>query len=105
SIPTSANQEDHVSMATYAAKRLLTMTQNTAAIVAIELLAACQGVDFRRPLKTSKKLEKVFASIREKVSYYEKDRYFAPDIAAIKQWVLCGKIKEIIPDVVKIYHS
>ncbi len=87
SLPTSANQEDHVSMATYAARRLLTMTENTAGIVAIELLAACQGIDFRRPLKTSPQLEKVFALVREQVPFYDKDRYFAADIAAIKPMV------------------
>jgi histidine ammonia-lyase len=87
SIPTSANQEDHVSMATYAARRLLPMTENTAGIIAIELLAACQGIDFRRPLKTSKKLEKVFSLMREQVDFYESDRFFAPDIAAARKLV------------------
>lgn len=93
SLPTSANQEDHVSMATYAARRLLPMAENTAGIVAIELLAACQGIDFRRPLKTSPKLETVFARVREHVSFYEIDRYFAPDIAAIKHLVQQGLVK------------
>ena len=61
SIPTSANQEDHVSMATYAARRLGDMADNAAAIVAIELLAACQGIEFRRPLETTPVLEEAFA--------------------------------------------
>lgn len=94
SLPTSANQEDHVSMATYAARRLLQMTENSAGIIAIELLAACQGIDFRRPLKTSTTLEKVFSLVREHVSFYEKDRFFAPDIAAVKQLILSGKISQ-----------
>ena len=92
SLPTSINQEDHVSMATYAARRLLQMAENTAAIVAIELLAACQGIDFIRPLKTSASLEKVHQLIREHVDFYEQDRFFAPDIEKIKLLIQSGKI-------------
>ena len=95
SIPTSANQEDHVSMATFAARRLLSMVENTAGIVAIELLAASQGIDFRRPLKTSVQLEKVHALVREHVEFYKEDRFFAPDIAAIKKIVLSGRLKKV----------
>ncbi len=94
SIPTSANQEDHVSMATYAARRLLPMTENTAGIIAIELLAACQGIDFRRPLKSSPQLEKIIALVREQVPFYETDRFFAPDIAAAKQIVQSGALRD-----------
>lgn len=96
SLPTSANQEDHVSMATYAARRLLTMAENTANIVAIELLAACQGIDFRRPLQTSPALEKVFALVREHIPFYAVDRYFAPDIAAAKKIVTSGLLTSLI---------
>lgn len=85
SIPTSANQEDHVSMATFAARRLLMMTDNTAGILAIELLAACQGIEFRKPHKTSAPLAKACDLLRERVSFYDQDRYFAPDIAAAKE--------------------
>jgi len=95
SIPTSANQEDHVSMATYAARRLLPMTENTNGIIAIELLAACQGIDFRRPLKTSPILEMVFAEIRRHVEFYSQDRFFAPDISAIKKVIEAGILKQI----------
>jgi histidine ammonia-lyase len=91
-IPTSANQEDHVSMATYAARRLEDMAQNTAAIVAIELLAAAQGIDFHRPLKTSAQLEHVHAQLRQQVPFYDADRFFAPDIEAAKQLVLKGEL-------------
>lgn len=98
SLPTSANQEDHVSMATYAARRLLPMTENTAGIIAIELLAACQGIDFRRPLKTSPFLEKMFAYIREKISFYDKDRYFAPDIAAMKNMIIQNELSQFMPN-------
>jgi histidine ammonia-lyase len=92
SLPTSANQEDHVSMATYAARRLLTMNNNTQSILAIELLAACQGIDFRRPLTTSPILENVFSTIRKVVPFYDKDRYFAPDIAAVEQLLKTGEL-------------
>lgn len=92
SLPTSANQEDHVSMATYAARRLFAMTENLTGIVAIELLAACQGIDFKRPLKTSTTLEKIFSQVRAHVSFYDKDRYFAPDIATVKSLVQSGML-------------
>jgi len=64
SIPTSANQEDHVSMATHGARRLLTMTTNLLNIIAIELLAAAQGIDFRKPLQTSGSLQQAHAALR-----------------------------------------
>ena len=80
SLPTSANQEDHVSMATFAGRRLRDMADNTAGILAVELLAACQGVDFRTPNKAAAPLEEAKALLRQEVSFYDKDRYFAPDI-------------------------
>lgn len=80
SIPTSANQEDHVSMATFAARRLTDMAGNTRGILAVELLASVQGLDFRQPLCTSATLEKVRAQLRTRVPFYDKDRYFAADI-------------------------
>ncbi|MQQ99895.1 histidine ammonia-lyase [Glaciimonas soli] len=94
SLPTSANQEDHVSMATFAGRRLNEMAHNTATIVAIELLAAAQGVDFHQPLKTSAMLNKVQQRLREKVGFYDKDRFFAPDIEASKQLVMQGALSE-----------
>ena len=90
SLPTSANQEDHVSMATFAARRLGDMADNTAGIVAIELLAAAQGVGFRAPLVTSPALQRAMAAIRARVPFYTEDRYFAPDIEAIKTLVAGG---------------
>jgi len=81
SISTSANQEDHVSMAAHGARRLLAMADNLRAIVAIELLAAVQGCDFHS-LRTSEVLEGVRAKLRSVVARLEDDRYFAPDIAA-----------------------
>ena len=90
SIPTSANQEDHVSMATSAARRLHCMIDNTATILAIELLAACQGLEFHKPLRTSPQLEAYYEKVRAVVAPYDVDRYFAPDIAAVKKMVLSG---------------
>jgi len=97
SLPTSANQEDHVSMATYAARRLSDMADNAAAIVAIELLAAAQGIEFRRPLASSDVLEEAHAIIRSKVPALDQDRFFAPDIEAIKALVVAGAFNHMMP--------
>jgi histidine ammonia-lyase len=94
SIPTSANQEDHVSMATHAARRLGPMLENAAAVVGIELLAAAQGIDFHRPARSSASLERVHAAIRAAVAFYSADRYFAPDIEAGKQLVKTARFTE-----------
>ena len=105
SLPTSANQEDHVSMATFGARRLSDMAFNSASVIAIELLAAAQGIDLRAPEKTSKILQKMCAKIRDKVDYYDKDRYFAPDIEAItalvKEGVFSDPIMDILPSGIK----
>ncbi|MCC2617481.1 histidine ammonia-lyase [Aestuariibacter halophilus] len=87
SLPTSANQEDHVSMATFAGRRLRDIFDNVAGILAVEWLAACQGLDFRKPLKTSEPLQPLMGLLREKVPFYDKDRYFAPDIENAKQLI------------------
>src|SRR5258706_1753662 len=97
SLPTSANQEDHVSMATFAARRLADMARNSAGIVAIELLAAAQGIDFRAPLKTSPALQQVHALVRSRVAFYDHDRYFAPDIEAICALVESGAFRRFVP--------
>src|SRR5271168_962294 len=82
SIPTSANQEDHVSMAAHGARRLLDMAKNADAVVAIELLAAAQGCDFHAPLKSSAALEAVRALLRAQVPHLTDDRHFHPDMQA-----------------------
>jgi len=92
SLPTSANQEDHVSMATFAARRLHQMAHNTCVIVGIELLAACQGIEFHRPLRSSETLESVHAQLREQVAPYDADRFFAPDIEAARTMVWQGAL-------------
>jgi histidine ammonia-lyase len=79
-IPTSANQEDHVSMATHAARRLMPMAQNLAHIIGIEALLACQGLDLRSPLKTSEALQKAYHAVREVSPKLEKDRVISGDI-------------------------
>jgi histidine ammonia-lyase len=96
SLPTSANQEDHVSMSTFAARRLGDMASNTAAIIAIELLAAAQGIDFRAPLKTSRRLQEVHGIVRSRVGFYDHDRYFAPDITAIQSLVEAGAFHRFV---------
>ena len=92
SIPTSANQEDHVSMAAHGARRLLEMTANAAHVIGIELLTAAQGCDFRSPLKSSATLEAVRALLRKDVPSLADDRYFAPDIAHATSLVTSGAL-------------
>ncbi len=92
SLPTSANQEDHVSMSTFAARRLLEMVDNTANIVAIEVLAACQGIDLRRPLKTSPRLQTYHEAVRCHVSFYESDRPFTHDIEIVRSLIATGQL-------------
>ncbi|MGS2718913.1 histidine ammonia-lyase [Eionea flava] len=99
SLPTSANQEDHVSMATFAARRLANMAENTRGIIAIELLAAAQGMDFRRPLKSSPKVELAYDLIRERVSFYDQDRYFSPDINSIADSIREAIFRPLVEDI------
>ncbi|MFA4951007.1 histidine ammonia-lyase [Brevundimonas sp.] len=97
-VPTSANQEDHVSMATHGARRLLDMAENTATVVGIELLAAAQGLEFHRPLASSPALEQVFALVREAAAPYASDHYFAPDIARATDGVRAGRYRAFAGD-------
>lgn len=92
SIPTSANQEDHVSMAAHAARRLLPMAENTAGILAIELLAGAQGCDFHAPLSSSPLLERARALVRAEVPHLDEDRYAAPDIQSALALVRTGRL-------------
>lgn len=95
SLPTSANQEDFVSMATFAARRLTQMNRNTANILAVELLAAAEGIEFHRPLKSSPALEAAHALIRKNSPRFDKDRFFAPSIVATQELV-SGRAFEIL---------
>ena len=92
SLPTSANQEDHVSMATFAARRLKPMLDNTAHIVAIELLAAAQGIEFLRPLRSSEALETVHQKVRSVSAAMMQDRSLASDMQAVQGMVKNGAI-------------
>ncbi len=96
SLPTSANQEDHVSMATFAARRLQGMISNTANILGIELLAAAQGIEFLRPLKSSAALEAVHALLRKDVPAHNVDRYLAPDMAHATTMVRDGTVASVV---------
>lgn len=92
STPTSANQEDHVSMAAHGAIRLFRMNKNLANILAIELLCSARGIEFRAPLTTSKPLQQVIAKLRSNVSSLEQDRYMASDIAKACDMVIDGQV-------------
>ena len=101
SIPTSANQEDHVSMATFAARRLHDMLDNVAHIVAIELLAAAQGIEFHRPLKSSEPLENALKQVRAISARYSRDRSLSVEIDTLAQkvneGVFCDDARTILP--------
>jgi histidine ammonia-lyase len=83
-------------MATYAGRRLKEMASNTASILAIELLAAAQGMDFRAPLCSSSKIENAKAFLRQKVSFYDEDRYFSDDIQKATEVVTSGEFNQYI---------
>lgn len=96
STPTSANQEDHVSMAGHGARRLSRMVENLNHILGVELLCAARGVEFRAPLQTSPQLQKTIARLRQDVSSLQEDRYMAPDLKAAKELVASGILLEAI---------
>ena len=96
SLPTSANQEDHVSMATFAARRLGEMVNNTAVVVGIEAMAAAQGIELKRGLKSSPLVEAEFAKLRTVVAYLDRDRYLAPDIEAVRLWALAADLPDVL---------
>jgi histidine ammonia-lyase len=93
-IPTSANQEDHVSMATHGAYRLLDMAANAASIIGVELMAAAEAIEHHRPMKTGPRLEPVLALLRGRIAPLTEDRYLAPDLAAATALVLSGAVGE-----------
>ncbi len=106
SLPTSANQEDHVSMATFAARRLQAMIDNTAHILGIEWLAAAQGIEFLRPMRSSVALEQAHALLREQIPAMDQDRYLAPDIAHATRLVRDGSLSRIfrtLPDLPQLW--
>jgi histidine ammonia-lyase len=96
SLPTSANQEDHVSMATFAARRLQPMITNTAHILGIELLAAAQGIEYLRPLTSSRPIEAAHALLRRDCPSVDRDRYLAPDIERATALVTDGRLARLM---------
>jgi histidine ammonia-lyase len=96
SLPTSANQEDHVSMATFAARRLQPMIANTAYILGIELLAAAQGIEFLRPMQSSAPIERAHALLRSVCPSVDRDRYLAPDIERATALVTDGRLARLL---------
>ncbi|MCM2294113.1 histidine ammonia-lyase [Allorhizobium sp. BGMRC 0089] len=106
STPTSANQEDHVSMACHGARRLLPMTDNLFSIIGIEALTAVQGIEFRAPLTTSPELAKAMAAVRESVPTLEEDRYMAGDLAAAGALIANGAlIAAITPGILPVLEG
>jgi histidine ammonia-lyase len=99
SIPTSANQEDHVSMATFGARRLRDMTENSDYVVAVELLSAVQAVEFHYPHLTSVTLQSVVAELRARVPSYTEDRFFAPDIIAARNIISESYFYDLVVDI------
>lgn len=95
SIPTSANQEDHVSMAPAAGARLWKMAQNSLHVIAIEYLAACQGIDLRGDYQVAPTLQKAKDTLRARVAYYDKDRFFTPDIEAAADIITSGALADL----------
>jgi histidine ammonia-lyase len=92
STPTSANQEDHVSMAAHAARRLMRMNANLNVILGVEAMCGAQGIEFRAPLQTSEALQTVISRLRTQVPTLTEDRYLAPCIGAAANMVASGAL-------------
>ncbi|MFL6760169.1 histidine ammonia-lyase [Sphingomonas sp.] len=92
SIPTSAGQEDHVSMAPIAARKAAQIARNAAGVIAVELMAGAEGIDYHAPLKTSAKLQKVYDGVRAHSPHFTADRYWADEMSALQSAVLAGEI-------------
>ena len=92
SIPTSAGQEDHVSMAPIAARKAGTIARNAAGVIAVELMAAAEGIDYHAPLNTSARLQAIHAQVRERSPHFTADRYWADEMRALQDAVLAGEI-------------
>ena len=98
SIPTSANQEDHVSMATFAARRLSDMADNVLGVLAIEWLSAAQGIEFLRPLTSSEALERAIERLRKDVASFNQDRFFAPEIEKARGLIRAGILDDLVEE-------
>ena len=105
SLSTSAGTEDHVSMGGFAARKCLQVVRNVEKVIAIELLAACQAIEFLRPLKTTVPLEEVIKVVRSSVAAWDQDRYMSPDITATARMLKEGKIWRAVRTQIEAYHS
>jgi histidine ammonia-lyase len=94
SIPTSAGQEDHVSMAPIAARKAGEIARNAAGVIAVELMAGAEGIDYHAPLQTSPKLQRIHAEVRALSPHFTADRYWADEMSALQAAVLAGEIGE-----------
>jgi len=94
SIPTSAGQEDHVSMGPIAARKAIEIARNAAGVIAVELMAGAEGIDYHAPLKTSARLQEVHSAVRALSPHFTADRYWADEMAALQAAVLGGGIGE-----------
>ena len=104
SISTSAAKEDHVSMGGFAARKCLQVIENVERVVAIELLCACQAIEFHRPLRTSEPLEAVHALVRASgVERYDEDRFMAPDIDRVTELITSGRVWKVVEPYLKSY--
>jgi histidine ammonia-lyase len=103
SIPTSAGQEDHVSMATHGAMKARRIAGNAAGVVGIELLAAVQGIDFHAPLGTSPALDAAVRNVRSRFPHYERDRYLADELAWAKGAVLDGAVAGHVAELTPLF--
>ena len=92
SIPTSAGQEDHVSMAPISARKAAQIARNAAGVIAVELMAGAEGIDYHAPLRTSAKLQAVYAAVRAHSPHFTADRYWADEMSALQSAVLSGEI-------------
>lgn len=102
SIPSSANQEDHVSMGTIAARKGLEIVNNTARVLATELMAACQAIDFRKGLKLGKGTEEAYKAVRNKVDFIEKDKIMYKDLDKCEGLVTSGELLRSVEEKVKL---
>merc|ERR1712212_1059803 len=105
SLTTSAGTEDHVSMGGFAARKCLQVVRNVEKVIAIELLAACQAIEFLRPLKTTQPLEEVYKVVRSVVAPWDKDRYMSPDIQNSTKLLKEEKIWSAVKLYMEQYHS
>lgn len=105
SITTSAGQEDHVSMGGFAARKALRVVEHVEQVLAIELLAACQGIEFHRPKKTTAPLEEVYSLVRAYVKPLDKDRFMTPDMEAVTRLVQEGKVWEVVKSYIEKYET